>query len=75
MYTENSDYKYPGYFLAKYTDLCCGDLFSFEGSECTYSYMGVYTHERIDYFIYKNGSIPFICKCDDLKDKVILIIK
>ncbi len=62
-------------FPVKRADLCIGELFKFKDYNSVYTYMGNYSYDRQDYFIYKNGNEPIIERIQDIDKQTIYLVE
>lgn len=55
--------------------LCIGDIFKFKQVKEDFTYMGNYTYESVEYFLYEGKGIPYIAVFDKIKDELIYVKK
>lgn len=62
-------------FPVKRTDLCIGEMFKFKDYNSVYTYMGNYSYDRQDYFIYKLGNEPIIERLESIDKQTIYLVE
>lgn len=62
-------------FPVKRTDLCIGEMFKFKDYNSVYIYMGNYSYDRQDYFIYKIGNEPIIERLQSIDKQTIYLVE